>query len=97
MMFSVDTQKLLALHYVYPLPLQKLQQLQSPVDVLDHLDRAQPSEIAQALHLSLSKATQLLQGFLKAYSMPLEEAYASMDIPLFLFIILYIRRIYLNY
>lgn len=80
MIFSIDTQKLLALHYVYPLPLQKLQQLLSPVDVLGHFDQVQPSEIAQALQLPLPKAVQLLQGFLKAYSMPLEEAYANADI-----------------
>lgn len=80
MIFSVDTHNLLALHYVYPLPLQKLQQLLSPVDVLSHFDRAHPSEIAQALQISLSKAAQLLQSFLHVYRMPLEEAYASVDI-----------------
>lgn len=80
MIFSVDTHNLLALHYVYPLPLQKLQQLLSPVDVLSHFDRAHPSEIAQALQISLSKAAQLLQSFLNVYRMPLEEAYASADI-----------------
>lgn len=80
MIFSIDVQKLLALHYVYPLPLQKLQQLLSPVDVLSHFDQAQPSEIAQALQIPLPKAVQILQGFQRAYSMPLEEAYSSADI-----------------
>lgn len=80
MIFSVDTHNLLVLHYVYPLPLQKLQKLLSPIDVLSHFDQAHPSEIAQALEISLSKATQLLQSFLKVYRMPLEEAYANADI-----------------
>ncbi|KOS69481.1 DNA processing protein [Lysinibacillus contaminans] len=80
MIFSVDTHRLLALHYVYPLPLQKLQQLLFPVDVLSHFENAKPNEIAQALQIPLPKAAQILQGFLRAYNMPLEEAYASADI-----------------
>lgn len=80
MIISVDTHKLLALHYVYPLPLQKFQQLLSPVDILSHFDKVHPSEIAQVLQIPLPKAVQIIQGFLRAYSMPLEEAYASADI-----------------
>lgn len=80
MILSIDVHKLLALHYVYPLPLQKLQQLLSPVDVLSHFDQVQPSEIAQALQISLTKAIQILQGFQRAYCMPLEEAYSSAGI-----------------
>lgn len=80
MIFSVNTQRLLALHYVYPLPLQKLQQLLAPVDILSYFEQAHPSEIAKALQISLSKALQISQGFQRVHKIPFEEAYAQAEI-----------------
>lgn len=80
MVFSVDLQRLLALHYIYPLPLQKLQQLLSPVDVLSYFEEAHPTEIAKALQIPLSKAQRMSQSFQRIISLSFEEAYAQANI-----------------
>ncbi|MGG2108139.1 DNA-processing protein DprA [Lysinibacillus pakistanensis] len=75
MIFSVDTQRLLALHYIYPLPLQKLQQLLSPVDLLSYFEEATPNEIANALQISSHKALQISRSFRQIMTWSFEEAY----------------------
>lgn len=80
MIYSVDLQRLLALHYIYPLPLQKLQQLLSPVDVLSYFEKAHPNDIAKALQIPLSKAKQISQSFQRVISLSFEEAYAQANI-----------------
>ncbi|MEK5231116.1 DNA-processing protein DprA [Lysinibacillus sp. FSL K6-0232] len=80
MIFAVDAQRLLALHYVYPLPLQKLQRLVSPVDVLSHFEQAHYHEIAKLLQISTDKASQIAQNFRQMMTFPFEEAYAQANI-----------------
>lgn len=80
MIFSVDTQRLLAMHYVYPLPLQKLQQLLSPVDVLSYLEEAHPNEIASTLQITRQKALQISRNFQRVMNLPLKEVYAQANI-----------------
>lgn len=80
MIFSVDTQRLLAMHYVYPLPLQKLQQLLSPVDVLSYFEEAHPEEIAGALQITRQKALLMIRNFQRVRNLPFEEAYAQANI-----------------
>ncbi|XRD25904.1 hypothetical protein AABM34_05280 [Lysinibacillus fusiformis] len=98
MILAVDTQRLLALHYVYPLPLQKLQRLLSPVNVLNTFEEAHYDEIANVLQISAHKALQISQSFRQIMTIPFEEY--SMHGPIFspyLFIILISRRNYLKY
>ncbi|MFJ7404846.1 MULTISPECIES: DNA-processing protein DprA [unclassified Lysinibacillus] len=80
MIFSVDTQRLLAMHYVYPLPLQKLQQLLSPVDVLSYFEEAHPNEIASTLQITRQKAMQISQNFQRVMNLPVQEVYAQANI-----------------
>ena len=80
MIFSVDTQRLLALHYVYPLPLQKLQQLLSPVDVLSYFEHAHPKDIAGALQIPKQKALDMSLDFKRVMTLPFEELYAQVNI-----------------
>ncbi|KPN93105.1 DNA-processing protein DprA [Lysinibacillus sp. ZYM-1] len=80
MILAVDTQRLLALHYVYPLPLQKLQQLLSPVNVLNTFEEAHHDEIAKVLQISARKALQISQSFRQIMTIPFEEAYARANI-----------------
>ncbi len=80
MIFAVDSQRLLALHYVYPLPLQKLQQLLSPEDVLSHFENIHYNEIAKVLQISSRKAFQISQNFRQIMTIPFEEAYARANI-----------------
>ncbi|MFJ7730451.1 DNA-processing protein DprA [Lysinibacillus sp. NPDC097231] len=80
MIFSVDKQRLLALHYIYPLPLQKLQRLLSPVDVFSNFEEAPPYEIANALQITLQRAMQISQSFRQIATFPFEEAYERSNI-----------------
>lgn len=80
MILAVDTQRLLALHYVYPLPLQKLQQLLSPVNILSSFEDIHYDDLAKVLQISAKKAHQLSQRFRQIMTTPLEEAYARANI-----------------
>ena len=80
MILAVDTQRLLALHYVYPLPLQKLQQLLSPVNILSSFEDIHYDDLAKVLQISAQKAHQLSQRFRQIMTTPLEEAYARANI-----------------
>ncbi|MEG0260240.1 MAG: DNA-processing protein DprA [Lysinibacillus sp.] len=80
MIFSTHTKEILALHYVYPLPLHKLLRLLSPDDLLKDFHRATASDIATALQMPVQKAEQLMQSYRRSITMPLEEAYAKADI-----------------
>lgn len=80
MILAVDTQRLLALHYVYPLPLQKLQQLLSPVNILSSFEDIHYDDLAKVLQISAQKAHQLSQRFRQIMTTPFEEAYARANI-----------------
>ncbi|WP_155590218.1 DNA-processing protein DprA [Lysinibacillus cavernae] len=80
MILAVDTQRLLALHYVYPLPLQKLQQLLSPVNILNTFEDIHYDEIAKALQISASKACRISQSFRQVMTKSFEDAYARANI-----------------
>lgn len=98
MILAVDTQRLLALHYVYPLPLQKLQQLLSPVNFLSTFEDIHYDDIAKVLQISAHKASQLSQRFRQIMTIPLEEAYERLIFsPPSRFIIPISQRNYLKY
>ncbi|MDD1501216.1 DNA-processing protein DprA [Lysinibacillus sp. CNPSo 3705] len=80
MILSVDTQRLLALHYIYPLPLQKLQQLLSPVDILSYFEGASPNEIAKALQISSQRAVEISKSFRQIMTFSFREAYERANI-----------------
>lgn len=80
MILAMDTQRLLALHYVYPLPLQKLQRLLSPVNILSEFENIQYDEIAKVLQISANKAYQLSQSFRQIMTTSFEEIYAQANI-----------------
>ncbi len=80
MILAMDTQRLLALHYVYPLPLQKLQRLLSPVNILSEFENIQYDEIAKVLQISAHKAYQLSQSFRQIMTTSFEEVYAQANI-----------------
>lgn len=80
MILAVDTQRLLALHYIYPLPLQKLQQLLSPVNMLSSFEDIHHDEIAKILQISAQKAYQLSQSFRQIMIKPFDAAYAQANI-----------------
>lgn len=80
MILAVDTQRLLALHYVYPLPLQKLQPLLSPVNILNTFENVHYDEIAKVLQISAHKAYQLSQNFRQFMTTSFEEVYAQANI-----------------
>lgn len=76
----MDTQRLLALHYVYPLPLQKLQRLLSPVNILSEFENIHYDAIAKILQISAHKAYQLSQNFRQIMTTSFEEVYAQANI-----------------
>lgn len=80
MIFTQHTQELLALHYVYPLTLNRLQKLLSPNDFLKQLETVSPRELANVLDISKDRAGKILQSYKKVIQRPLQEAYTTRHI-----------------
>ncbi|GLC87414.1 DNA-processing protein DprA [Lysinibacillus piscis] len=76
----IDTQRILAFHYLYPLPLQKFKQLLFPIDLLSCLEELPPSKMAQVLQIPIAKAVHLSQAFRSLLTTPFEEAYEQANI-----------------
>lgn len=70
-----EIQQLLALHYVYPLPLNKLQRLLSEIGTLQQLPTISARELAQALQVQLQTAQTLQQNYIKAVKTPFQTYY----------------------
>lgn len=85
-----STNQLLALHYVYPLTLSKFQKLLQSIHTLDHLDTISPEQLANILHLSMTKAKNLLASYYEMKHINLLDAYKSKEIK----IIEYFHKLY---
>lgn len=72
--------QLLALHYVYPLSLNKLQTLLQTIQSLDNLESITPEELSKLLNLKLEKSSQLLENYRRMKNQPLIDAYQSKGI-----------------
>ncbi len=68
-------QQLLALHYVYPLTLNRYSKLIQSIHSLDNLSTTSPTKIASILQISPKKSETILSGYLKMVQVNLLQAY----------------------
>ena len=68
-------QQILTLHYIYPLPLQKLKLLLNYVQSSEQIMDIHPHQLAMLLSITYEKATKLKKQYFKFLSIPLEEIY----------------------
>ncbi|MDN7244200.1 DNA-processing protein DprA [Planococcus shenhongbingii] len=68
-------QRLLALHYVYPKPLNRLNRLMIDDPELEKLYRRKPFEIAALMEISLAQANQLKTAYAEALTIPFKDLY----------------------
>ncbi|MEK6268878.1 MAG: DNA-processing protein DprA [Planococcus sp. (in: firmicutes)] len=74
------TERLLALHYVYPKSLQKLLSLLADDPDLTKLERKSPNELMWLLNIKLEQAVQLKASYRQSLTFPLAETYAKYKI-----------------
>ena len=80
-MYDVNfTERLLALHYVFPVPLNRLQKLFEVDPDLTQLDQISTQKLAGYLNLSVEKAGILQENYIKTLNSPLNEAYMAHNI-----------------
>ncbi len=80
-MYDVNfTERLLALHYVFPVPLNRLQKLFEVDPDLTLLDQISTQKLAGYLNLSVEKAGILQENYIKTLNSPLNEAYMAHNI-----------------
>ena len=80
-MFDVNfSERLLALHYVFPVPLNRLQSLLKVDPKLQKLERMPPQDIAKYLNLSVEKAKYLQENYVHTLISPLKQAYEEHNI-----------------
>lgn len=70
-------QRLYALHYVYPKPLNRLKRLMQDDPELLGLSRKRTGEIAALLDIPLGQAGKLKAAYLEALRIPFDETYAK--------------------
>lgn len=80
MQISKKDQKLLALHYVFPVPLNRLERLLDEDPMLDYLYEYNAQQLAQLLSISMTKASQLQQSLLLHRFTPYESLYQQHSI-----------------
>ena len=68
-------QRLLALHYVYPKPLNRLKRLMVDDPDLEKLRSRNPYEIASLLEIQFAHASQLKNAYLEALRIPFRSVY----------------------
>lgn len=80
-MFDVNfTERLLALHYVFPVPLNRLQTLLEVDPDLQKIEQMPTQEIARFLNLSIEKAGCLQESYANTLISPLKQAYDAHNI-----------------
>lgn len=72
--------QLLALHYVYPLPLNKLQNLLTNIESLQHLQDIPTNILAKILGFTENKAQALVANYLRLSNMCLNDYYKKHQI-----------------
>ncbi|MGI2327206.1 DNA-processing protein DprA [Planococcus sp. YIM B11945] len=68
-------QRLLALHYVYPKPLNKIHLLMKDDPELERLHHLPIQELAIRLNLSMNAARQLKSAYIESLKLPLQDVY----------------------
>lgn len=71
------TERLLALHYVYPKSLQKLLPLLADDPDLSQLEQKAPYELMRLLNIKLEQAIKLKASYQQSLTFPLSETYAK--------------------
>lgn len=74
------TQRLLALHYIYPKPLNRLKPLFKDDPDLEYLHLRSPFDIAETLQITLDKANTLKRSYIKHYKTPFLSIYGQQQI-----------------
>lgn len=72
--------ELLALHYVYPLTVHKLQKLLSPINLLPQLETIPTHDLAVALNMTMDKAATIQRSFRTVVQHRLQDAYDADNI-----------------
>ncbi|MEO4053538.1 DNA-processing protein DprA [Solibacillus sp. CAU 1738] len=75
-----NLQQLLALHYVYPLPLNKLQRLLKEIHSLQNLQFVPIELLAKILGMTENKAQALQTSYLRIISTPIADSYEEHQI-----------------
>ncbi|MCM3315801.1 DNA-processing protein DprA [Rummeliibacillus stabekisii] len=71
------SERILALHYVFPVPLNRLSSLLQRDPNLERIGHAEESELAILLNISVDKAQKLQNNYLKTLETPLLQAYKA--------------------
>ncbi|ANU10539.1 protein smf [Planococcus antarcticus DSM 14505] len=74
------TERLLALHYVYPKSLQKLLPLLAEDHDLSKLEKKSPNELMWLLNVKIEQAVKLKASYLQSLTFPLSETYEKYKI-----------------
>jgi len=74
------TERLLALHYVFPVPLNRLQALLEADPDLQKLEQMPVQEIARYLNISVEKSKRLQENYANTLISPLKQAYEAHNI-----------------
>lgn len=75
-----NRQALLTLHYIYPLPLQKLQLILNCIDDLNELPSMPTGHLSHVLNITLDNASKLKINFQKYCNVPFEEIFQERKI-----------------
>lgn len=82
----INKEKLLALHYVYPITVNRLQKLLSPNNLLDDLEQLTPIEFAQIMNITLAKAERILHAYQQVCAVDFYTIYKEMAINAIIFV-----------
>ncbi len=74
------TERLLALHYVFPVPLNRIQPLLNVDPNLQNLEQMPPTEIARYVNIPVEKARKLKENYERTLNSPLKQAYEAHNI-----------------
>ena len=78
-------QQILTLHYIYPLPLQKLMLLLNYVQPSDQIMDIHPHQLATLFSISYEKAEKIKRQFYEFLTIPLDEIYSENNYTAILF------------
>lgn len=77
---TIEEQYLFALHYVYPLPINKLQSLIKHITHLSHLRHLSVTEFAHIFQMQQKAAENMKENYLKALQMDFHTFYKTLNI-----------------